>query len=118
MMLRLCNARHIKSNDNGTDTQAVHRDELELVTLVKPANEKMEIDGGVHQEEFWHSDEDAVDVVHRLRANDGYARQLAEAGTAFAQDYLVKEVMMALCGQGGLGLLQSGISTQRNRTDV
>ncbi|KAF5830940.1 hypothetical protein DUNSADRAFT_13823 [Dunaliella salina] len=49
---------------------------------------------GVHQEEFWHSDEDAVDVVHNLRANDEYARRLAEAGTAFAQDYLVKEVMM------------------------
>ncbi|KAF5843270.1 hypothetical protein DUNSADRAFT_72 [Dunaliella salina] len=49
---------------------------------------------GVHQEEVWNTDTDALDVVRKLRANDDYARGLADASAAFARNYLVKEVMM------------------------
>jgi len=51
---------------------------------------------GVHHEQFWHTGNDAVDVVDRLRLNDDYARQIALAGTEFAKTYLVKEVMLVM----------------------
>ncbi|KAF5826224.1 hypothetical protein DUNSADRAFT_4063 [Dunaliella salina] len=49
---------------------------------------------GVHVEEVWHTDEDALGLVDKLIADDGYAHRLADAATAFAKKYLVKDVMM------------------------
>ena len=49
---------------------------------------------GVHHEEFWHTDDDALLVVDKLNADQAYARKLAETGTTFAENYLVKDVMM------------------------
>lgn len=37
---------------------------------------------------MWHSDNDAIEVVNKLNADDGYARKLAEASGDFARKYL------------------------------
>jgi len=62
----------------------------------------------VHQEEVYNTDNDALDVIRRLKQDDAYARKVAEQGTAFAKGYLVKEVMMVSVQQ-----LKSHIPGQR-----
>jgi hypothetical protein len=58
---------------------------------------------------MWHSDNDAIEVVNKLNADDGYARKLAEASGDFARKYLVKEVMMVsgCMGRGGASLTRA-----------
>jgi len=49
---------------------------------------------GVHHVDIYNTDKDTVEALQQLKADDEKARQIAETGTNFAKDYLVKDVMM------------------------